>query len=166
MSNNITSYNDIILCARAATGAVIIVADRRRKCDCCCRSRVVGLAWRLRPDCSCWSRASSAKHGGILAGKTRRARAYARRRRLDTAVDGPRRRTHASPAAVAWPRAPPTDTDHSWCAGGGCGGKYGARAFGAAASHITSRPWPPPASVVDGSSSSSSLAAVADRWRE
>jgi len=34
-------------------------------------------------------------------------------------------------------------------------------AFGAAASHITSRPWPPPASVVNGSSSSSSLAAVA-----
>lgn len=129
MFNNITIYNGIILCERAATGAVTIVADRRRKCDCCCRSRVVGLAWRLRPDCSCWSRASSAKHGGILAGKTRRARAYARRRRLDTAVDGPRRRTHASPAAAAWPRAPPTDADHSWCAGGGCGGKYGARRF-------------------------------------
>jgi len=129
MLNNITIYNDIILCARAATGAVIIVTDRRRKCDCCCRSRVVGLAWRLRPDCSCWSRASSAKHGGILAGKTRRARAYARRRRHDTAVDGPHHRTHASPAAAAWPRAPPTDADHSWCAGGGCGGKFGARRF-------------------------------------
>jgi len=124
--------------ARAAAGDVI-VADRRRKCD-CCRSGVVGLAWRLRPD-YCWSRASSAKHGGILAGKIRRARAYARRRHRRLSVP-----PHARVTGGSGRLAPsPADRRRSLLKRGAAAVAVSTvrGAFGAAASHITSRPPPP-----------------------
>lgn len=94
------------------------------------------LTWRrLRPDYR-RSRASSAKHGGILAGKTLRIRAYARRH-LDTTDDGPRRRTHASLAVDAGPN--PADRRRSFEMFVAVAARRGA--FRADAS---SRPPPPP----------------------